>query len=553
MKTLSDLGEAYFRLEESLPPRKAATEASFRADPRSLRQWLDSLPMANLQAATTEMLDGLCRLNHLRADPLPRLQALETVRGALLDMADAATRQVSGASFPLSVTKVGFAGFMIEVQEELALGYRLVLIDLCAPSGNVGLLRSKPATLAALRALQHGKAHLAAAYLLYRAPPFDAWRALHDVHRFASEARLAERDVDGITPRAVYVESLLMALMNPYRQTQHEQVEAAAFARVLAPHAELSDLRSDLDVPVQTGGDHGPGYIAEERVSTVPGAPFLRLGRVLDYIEEQIARAGADARTIGFLQRGGTAFMLDAALARGFVADLGARLPRGQVRFGGGYRLQSVLGLHDLHHVLAGDRDLERFQAQSLGESGDEARATRAAMRVPVRVIDQGPGGYRLMWEHGGTHHAHVRIGELVGLAMPDEATAQDWLVCQVRWFRINEQGAVDAGVELLARRSLPAALRLPSSGAERAAIRGVLLAPLHGGVKAGYDTLLASLELARKIDAVDAVLPEDECGPPAPARSVRLSGLRFLGETVACRRFELLAEPEAVEVSAPA
>lgn len=553
MKSLSDLGEAYFRLEESLPPRKAATETSFRADPRSLRQWLDSLPMANLQASGAEMLDGVRRLNHLRIDPLPRLQALETLRPVLLTLAEAAAQQVSGSSFPLTGAKAGFADFALDIQEEFALGYRLVLVDVCAPSGNVGLLRGKSAALAALRALQHGKAQLAVAYLLYRVPPYDAWRALHEVHRFASEARLVDRQVEGISARAIYVESLLVALMNPYRQTQAEQNEAAAFARVLAPHAELSELRGDHDVPVQTGGDHGPGYVAEERVGTVPGAPFLRLERVLEYVDGQIARAGDGARTVGFLLRGGTAFVLDGALARAFAADLAARMPRDQARLGGGYRLQSVLGLHDLHYVLAGERGLERFMAQSLGEDAEEARATRAALRLPVRVIDQGLGGYRLMWDRSGMLGSHVRIGELVGLAMPGEPESQDWLVGQVRWFRVDELGAVQAGVELLARRSLPAAIRVPAARNGRMALRGVLLAPLNAGVEAGYDTLLASLELSRQADAVDVVLPEDECGPPAPARSVRLPALRFESETVACRRFGLPAKANGADAEVDA
>lgn len=547
MRRLSDLSEAYLRLEETLPQRGASTQEIFRVEPRALRAWLDGLPLANFQAATKEVLDGLRRLNAQPAEAAQRLEALESLRPTVLGLAAATEQQIVGASFPLPSSKIGLGEFALSLQEELALGYRIALVGLCAPIGTVGLLRGRTVALAGLRAVQHGQAHLAAAYLLYRVPPYDAWRVLHDVYRFVAEARLAEREVDEATARSAYVESLLMALMNPYRHTQREQADAAAFARVLAPYAELSELRGEHDVPVQTGNDLGPGYLAEERVSTVPGAPFLRLERVLAYIDEQFEHVPAEARVVGFRLRGGTAFTLDAALARRLVADLGARMVRGYARLGGGYRLDCVLGLHDLHYVLAGSTDFERFLARARGEEEDVARAPRPVARLSARVIDQGLGGYRLMWEGGSTQNARVRIGELIGLALPDDEASSEWLVGRVRWIRIDERGAVDAGVQLLARRGLPAGVRDAAHGEDRAVMRGVLLASMQGGVEAGYDALLASIELGREAGEVDLVLPEDDGGMPAPARSLRVDGLRFSGETPAYRRFELPVSTDPV------
>lgn len=534
------LSEAYLRLEEALPAR-AATKDGFRAEPRALRAWLDALPLANITAAADEALAGLRRLNRQRVDAAQRLAALESLRPTLLQLVEAIDRQILGASFPLPEPKARFGESALEFQAELALGYRIALVELCAPGGTVGLLRGRPAALAALRALQHGGDHLARAYLLYRRVPAGAWQALHDVHRFATEVRLHARETDGVTPDSAYREILLLALMNPYRRTQREQVDAAAFARALEPHAVLQDGGSDGDVAVQTAFDRGPGYVAEERGGAYAGTPFLHLGRMLSYIDEQLERTLPDARRIGFRVRGGTELALDAELARDLVDDLGARLSRGHARLGGGYRLDSVLGLHDLHQVLAGGLDFERFLQRARGEEEEPERTPRAAVRVPVQVIDQAVGGYRLLWEDG-RQNARIRVGEPVGLALPDggKPELQDWLVGVVRWIRVDEDGAIDAGVELLTRRALPAGIRVAAQGEARAAMRGVLMAPMHGGVDAGYESLLASIELARDAGGVELTLPVDDRGLPALARIEHAETLEFVQESPAYRCFAL-------------
>jgi hypothetical protein len=99
-----------------------------------------------------------------------------------------------------------------------------------------------------------------------------------------------------------------------------------------------------------------------------------------------------------------------------------------------------------------------------------------------------------------------IRVGEIVGLAPPAErGDTQDWMVGVVRWLRIEESGQLDTGVELLARQTLPAAVRFPDArGQLRNAVRALLL---HGD---DHEQLL----LATLNDAIPAALelslPED-------------------------------------------
>ena len=164
-----------------------------------------------------------------------------------------------------------------------------------------------------------------------------------------------------------------------------------------------------------------------------------------------------------------------------------------------------------------------------------------------VYGIDQGLGGYRLLWERGpGGETVRARVAELVGLSLPGDADGErgDWMVGVIRWIRIDDEGRVDAGVELLARRALPVGLRTLDDS-RRPPVRGVLLAPLDGGTlnpRPGidYDALLASTEIDRGVRELELTAPPDLVGPPMPARSERLGNLRVLEATGIYQHFGL-------------
>ena len=570
------MSEAYRRLTSALPERHAPGTGAFASDARALRAWVQALPMANFASAAKRLLEGLQQLNRQRVDALQRLDALEILRPPALQLAASTERQILGSTFPLPASKAGLSELALQFQRELALGYRIALVELCAPNGAVGFLRSKQVALAGARALLHGHEHLIKAYLLYQTPPSGAWQTLHDVYRFMASVRLDERTVEdaahagGVSARATYVQALLLALVNPYRYTQREQGEVEAFVRTLAPHAELRSSGAGAgDVFVDVDADRGPGYLPEERVDEQRDLLALHVGAVIAFIEGQIAHLPPGARSASFRVRGGVSVPVDVDLAQRIASGLAARSERGHERLAGGYELDSVIGLHDLHYVLAGDEDFEDFmrrvrgQSISLSESdrraawrmgsGDSLRGTRQR----VRVVDQGLGGYRLLWERSSSGESvRVRVAELVGLALPeaDADVAPDWMVGVVRWIRIDDQGWVDAGVELLALRALAVGARAVGGADLRAVpLRGLLLAPLSLDPRAGYAALLTSTEIDRATSMVELSLPADTHGVPAPARVELVEGIELAEATGVYQLFVLASAAAPVEAAAAA
>jgi hypothetical protein len=568
------MSEAYRRLSSSLPERAAPVAGAFASDPRALRAWVDALPMANFAIATQRLRDGLRELNRQRLDGVRRLEALEILRPSVTQLAAGTEKQIIGASFPLPPQKVELGALALAFQQELALGYRIALVELCAPNGNIPFLRGKQVVLAAVRALQHGDELLAKAYLLYRTAPAGAWQGLHDVYGFIASRRLDDRAIDeaqtqGLNAREAYAHALLLALANPYRCTQREQGELIAFTRNLAPHCELRQgTGAAKDILIHVDADRGPGYLPEERVPGQRDVLALHLDTMFAFVETQLMGVAANARTAMFRQRGGTSLQIDVGLARRLLGTWNAHGERAHARLGGGYMLDTVLGLHDLHFVLAGATDFESFMRRVSGQmislsegdrgaawrigAGDPARATR----LPARVLDQSLGGYRIVWESGAAGgNVHARVGELVGLALPEtNADAKsDWMAGVIRWIRIDEQGRVDAGIELLARRVLPVGVRALNGARQRAAVRGLLLAPLTANGSDDYHALVVSTEIERAANDIELTVPADLLGPPRPARTEAIAGLRVLEATGIYQHFALPPRSDETTDHAPA
>src|SRR5690606_9034976 len=304
--------DAWRRLLEHLPPRSPATVREASADPRALRAVLEALPMANFGVALKRLLEALQALNRHSLDGAQRLDGLELLRGSALQLLASADRQIVGTSFPLPRQKAELGELALQFRGEFATGYRIALAELCKPNGTVPFMRGRQVALAAVRALQQGGDWLAGAYLLYRTPPIGAWRALHDVYRFTASLRLDDRAVDEVDARTLYAQALLLALGNPYRHTQREQVELASLVRVVAPLARLHPGNGGVhDIPVDTENDAGPGYVPDERAQGALDMLALDIGAVLALVDRQLAAMPADAASVPVPQRGGTSLSVD--------------------------------------------------------------------------------------------------------------------------------------------------------------------------------------------------------------------------------------------------
>ena len=557
------MSDFHRRLLRDLPDRQMSKAGDFNTEARSVRAWVDALPLANFSATARMLVESLRAMNRMRTAPVERLEALEILRNPVCQLAALVEKQIIGASFPLPPQRTELGILAQKFQNELARGYRLALYDFCAPNGNAPMLRRKQVALAAVRALVHGGARLHRAYLLYRTPPPGAWQDLHDTYRFIASLGLDNRAIDDsivgapITARTSYSHALLLALSNPYRYSQRELLEVVALTSTFAPYCEL-ESKADSGTAayaVDMDNDSGPGYLPEERASAADGVLSIGLTKVLELIESQVSSLPPGIRVATFRLRGGPAIQVDIELAQRLVDGWGSDGERGDLRLPGGHELKTVIGLHDLHYVLAGNEDFESFLRRVRGSSiqmtGSDSAASwlqggADAFRsqpISAQVLDQGFGGYRLLWDRRGPGESvRAKIGELVGLSVAESGdVAADWMVGVIRWMRIDDEARIDAGISLLARRSLPVGINaLDAEGNPINDRRGVLLSPIRSADSAVYSSLLTPGLFERHADSIRLTLPEDPHRWPSSACSLDVNGAGLMESAGAYLRYAL-------------
>jgi hypothetical protein len=521
------MSDAYQRLREGMPERRAPDASAFPTDPRRIKTWVDALPRANQQATLRQLADALESLKGLRLDGAQRLLAMETLRPTILDGVALLDKSLQGSAFPLPPAKAQVAEQIQSFQRGLALAYRMAAVELCAPSGGVPFLKGGQVALALERALYHGGRDLASSYFLYRTPAPGTWAALNRLYRFAQALKLEDKASDepaervALTPRQVYAQALLFALSNPYRFSQREQGELWPVIRDLAAHVELLARRPGEDAfAVAQSEDRGPGYLPEERAADVGDVLWMGLGTLRAAMEAPLAGESAAPAHLRFRQ--GPTVVAPADLLRRLRAGWGQAAARGFQRLPAGHSLDTVIGLSALHYYLAGHQDFDTFMRHVRGVGVHEGGTERAAWaqsnaetgRIPVvraRVLDQSLGGYRLSWNRDESLRA--RVGELVGVAIAGDDDARDWMVGVIRWLRYDPQGEVDAGIELLARRAHAVGLRsFDTLGAPKPPLRAIQIdclrpeanGSLHFLAPAVLDAQAARIEVARAVDADD-------------------------------------------------
>ncbi|WP_257385323.1 hypothetical protein [Tahibacter caeni] len=557
------------RLSDDWPERHPPLRGDFATDAKGVRQWLSQLPLANPAATSRQLLDALMVMNRTRLEAQQRLEALELLRGPVLQVIGTIDRLVLLETFPLPPAKLQQARAAQDFEREMGLGYVQALHDFCAPAGKVPFLKGKPVALVTVRALQHYGNLLAKAYTLYHTPPQGVWLRLHDIYAAAVALRLDDKAVADpslggaeLTARHAYAHALLLALSNPYRYTQREMTDVFALTRALAPYCQISPGRSaGGGFAVLTDRDQGVGYVPEERRLAEAGLLSFDPHPVQQMVEGHVRLLPPGADLLSFRLKGGPSVQARRVVVERLMRSWAGSAERGHARLPAGHQLDTVVGLHGLHYVLAGNQDFDAFLRRVRGQAvsqSDRDLATswlsQSSELKPVvqraQVLDQSLGGYRLVWDKADL--ARAKVGELVGLT-PAAADAEhdeerDWMVGVIRWIRIDDADSVDAGIELLARRAQPVGIAsFEPTGPVRAAMRGVLLLDQDNGHAM---TVLAPHPFDRHASELELTRPADPLDWEARASVARLGDVTVVDASNAYQRVLIGRAPTAQELA---
>lgn len=502
-----------------VPDREPAGTGSFDYRRRSVQEWLENLPVANLGLTSRHVFESLQACNRLELHPSVRLHYLEQLREIVRYIGDGLRKHYLGRELPLHSKPKRIVKLAIRLLQEMALGYE-VLIETAGEFPGMGFSRRNLAC-ALDRAIRYRSRVLLESWLVYQAPPEDTWLRLHDLYTIAEANELAEQRVTDSqlnsgshrsTPGQAYLQILLLAAAGPQRMYHSEILDAYRLLEHWAPAAQLvapdSPEASEAVFHVPRSLDEPPQPLTigrqwkDDRLLVTD--PLLRV------IDRELSTT--TAKGMAFWRRKPLAD-IHPELSQRLLLALGAVVGRRrQSRLKIKSHVHAVLGLSAIHQVLcrelgqdsgAADPVHERFQSREIHPPkeretdvwdliypaelmklmAEEEQHRSPDVRHKLRhedildwdLINVSAGGYCLV--SGPQQSLRAHVGELIAMREISDR-GLPWQLGAVRWIRTMPEQRLQIGVQILAPAPCPIQLCAEHSDQRFGPLERALLLP---------------------------------------------------------------------------
>lgn len=488
-------------------PQKEVSAWVTETDPKQARAWLATLPLADGGDSARDIYQALYTLNRLELPAHTRLELMALYRAPVATVSSVLHSQFSGSGLPLVPAMRQLAEFIRQLQMEMAIGYKCAIQDLRGLRLSWG--KKHQLALASARAMDYLGEVLLRSYQAYMPPPPGVWTEIHTLFRYAEEQDSLEQPVEIADDGAAagtstishrYRQILLLALCNPYQLPQNECNHVSAFLAAWADKALINDQLNIAD-PL--------GHFLINLAIDAPPAAIVQQQSVEASAELRVLNTIEVARIVhGFIKRleqGESVKFLN--LGDEISDTVGREMLRRMIKFWGltpqrkyartktrGHMLLCT-GINALHFFSSGRRPFTPPQDETKREAttapaamaqksdGAATDMTDAAVAVaktelpkwlvgaklptpesfPVdrwRLQDESARGLLLLRE--GEVAGQVRVGDVLGMQGGHDTSA--WHIGVIRWIKSPEPKRVEMGVERLAPKVTPVAVRFAAS-----------------------------------------------------------------------------------------
>lgn len=518
-------------MQLSVPNRTPPKNGSFDSRPTSVKDWITSLPMANIGETTKLLFAAVNELNHQDIPAQQRFKALEMLCKPVLYVTERMKKHFVGQPLPLNARNLKIAHLSREMSHALATGYKVLVMEQIA---GIGRGDKKLLITSIHRALKQLGQVLLKVYQVYEPCPDSLWLELHSLYRYAENNSLHRTRVPGgeYSPAAAstitdaYKQILLLALACPYRM-RHTEMEAVYTAlEHWAPQSDLLLFERESDALFATNLDidQPPSYLVLRDASENANSCRVLLTQRL---AQQVRGALAEAQAGDGKVKSGA---LRAATLRRLMLAWGVMPKRRFSRIKDHSQVVVAMGLSSIHYFVSGEvafndaavgnectselgaiPDLSfhkpsRFTARTTREdakkmpdvwemnyhiegvplpSNTELAVARAAAGVHIdtshsaqnwKMLNISAGGYCLLWDNPETTRAQV--GELLGIREEADPDTFHWRLGVIRWLKYEDKHGLELGVQMLSPGAAAIAARVDAKGQSKDEdyTRGLLL-----------------------------------------------------------------------------
>ncbi len=470
----------------NLPETSTAQPPAF-VTAAECRTWLEGQPLSNAVQMQAVLLRNLNQLNRYRLPAAERLAIMEVLREPVHGSQEDNTRRFAGKALPLAPTEQAAFDTCLSIWNALATGYLHCLAGCIADEPGM-----KPQwTLAAQRSLA---ALVTVQFDTCRGgfqPAAGYWRTLHAAYVAAEQAGVASLEVtdslrqhkNPASPRATWIEGLLLHAASPYQLTQKQMGWVARWARRWAGKLSVSSTPPTLSsrtVPlcIDVDSDRPASY----RPAFVPGTRFLDTSGLRESLKKRVVRLerGESPKD---LQLGDdcTQPQCQELLVQMYYRWCKGGAIRKHERRSADGSCVIIGGVEAIHYYVSGRKPFQQpgstLSDTAIRRQRDEIATFGRIMDAPQadefsqqhgfqveqwevleewRMLDQSATGVRIQRQlaKSGTRFGG---GQLVAVRPKD---VRSLLLGTLRWAMIDGNASLQAGVQIIAGVPQPVALR---------------------------------------------------------------------------------------------
>lgn len=492
------------------------TEAQDNAldNPEQVQAWLHNLPLINISETSHQLHKALMAANRARVKEEWRLKNLEHFREFISLVTEKLEKKYADKPLPLSEEDSLTAELVRHFQIEMANGYKTYINDVY--SRYKPKLSGKHAASLVLpihRAIRYLTATLLHSYQFYALCPVNTWKEIHQLFKLADNHQLVNIEIDDplntAIPKStishVYKQALLLDLCDPYHLPAGMMGKIGHYLDRWASASRLShadpDLKESCQFLINATVDKGGEVL--DGASCPEGDPkncymlsSIDLARTIHHQLTAFKNGDKpDPDGLGDDFYDQNAYHMLLRLIQSWGVNPKRIFPRSpqsgkdvELTFG----LKSICFYTNKSHKFITSAELmgpikQRTRIGTLyakTESMEEPVAgpagifdeTERQQHSTWQIIDESAGGLAL----GATDltHIKVRVGDLAGIQ--EDKGSSSWGLAIVRWVKCLGPNRIEVGIQRLAPRASPVAIKtLSENNVESEFMPGILVPEL--------------------------------------------------------------------------
>ena len=472
------------------------------ATPKKMADWIEALPKINVGESSRLLYNAIQELNRYQIDTKNRYLILEQMRSTIHYVCKSLGKHFLNQSIVLDEKETKIANLAQAMQNHLAIGYKIVLLDtLSQKTADAAKLRA----YATHRAISELSENLLRCYQLYYPTPKGLWQELHQLYLLADHYKILSEVVeDSSTNSKLSIEHcyLRTMLLSTARPNQLRQQEIAQLGQVFNIWSRLSKLKKPDEKPepfiVDLHSDEGARYsqwnkdALNNTQSSIRYVHVSSLALELTHLLKNPEKRETQDISIK---------MLPDTVIRHLIQSWSASTQRAFARTATEGTLSLAFGLGAVHYYISEGQDFAAMlqgdnknlliqdednpflnkgmgnrnygfrdeirsggdvwslnAVSSTGDGGDiefkslnpeQADKAKLATLIPAydcEIIDTSPGGYCIEWK--GNAPPQLKTGEIIAIK---EGAQGNWSVGVVRWIKKLSGSSARLGLELLA------------------------------------------------------------------------------------------------------